>query len=239
MKKREIIDLVKKTILRNADPSRIYLFGSQIDGNSADNSDLDLAYDAPGNKNDLVIKEEIAEIQTLIKIDVVNISKVDNRFRNRVIDTGKVIWSATKLMRFEDSLINFRNALGRFKATIESKSAYIQDGYGDIFLDIAVKRFEFTFEMAWKSCKRALDYDGFECKSPRECLREAFAQGILEEENTWLDMLEQRNLSAHVYDEVSVGEINTDLTRYLLSFTALEAKLTQRFQKESENKASL
>lgn len=233
MKKREIIELVKKIILRNASPSRIYLFGSQVDGNASENSDIDIAYDSPESKNDLLIKEEVSSINTLIKIDVVNISKVDDRFRNRVIDTGKVIWSATKILRFEDSLINFRNALLRYKSTIEGKSAYIQDGYGDIFLDIAVKRFEFTFEMAWKTCKRALDYYGFDCKSPRECLREAFSQGLLNDENIWLDMLEQRNLSAHVYDEISVGEINLDLNRYLSAFTELEEKLTARFQQET------
>jgi len=130
-------------------------------------------------------------------------------------------------------LINFRNALDRYRSTIEGKSAYIQDGYGDIFLDIAVKRFEFTFEMAWKTCKRALDYYGFDCKSPRECLREAYAQGFIADENTWLDMLEQRNLSAHVYDEISISEINHDLDRYLSTFLALEEKLTSLFLQET------
>lgn len=232
MKKRELIELVKKIILRNANPTRIYLFGSQVDGNASENSDIDIAYENPDSKNDQLIKEEIESISTLIKIDVVNIAKVDDRFRNRVRDTGKVIWSATKILRFEDSLINFRNALGRFKSTIEGKSAYIRDGYGDIFLDIAVKRFEFTFEMAWKTCKRALDYFGFNCKSPRECLREAYSQGIISDESTWLEMLEQRNLSAHVYDEMSIGEIDQDLNRYLTAFIALEIKLTNLFQQE-------
>lgn len=233
MKKRELIEQVKKIILRNANPSRIYLFGSQIDGNVSKNSDIDIAYDCQDSKNDLLIKEEVEQISTLVKIDVVNITRVDIRFKNRVIDTGKVIWSATKILRFEDSIINFRNALGRYRTTIEGKSAYQRDGYGDIFLDIAVKRFEFTFEMAWKTCKRALDYYGFDCKSPRECLREAFSQGLISEENIWLDMLEQRNLSAHVYDEISVGEINLDLNRYLSAFEALEEKLSDLFNQES------
>jgi nucleotidyltransferase substrate binding protein (TIGR01987 family) len=232
MKKREIIDLVKKIILRHSNPDRIYIFGSQVDGNASEGSDIDIAYDDPDNQNHHLIKEEISTISTLIKIDVVNLSATDNRFRNRVLDTGKVIWSATKILRFEDSLINFSNALEKYRTTIEGKSAFIRDGYGDIFLDIAVKRFEFTFEMAWKACKRALDYYGFECKSPRECLREAFAQGILTEESTWLDMLEQRNLSAHVYNEISVGEIHNDLSRYLTTFSGLKDQLTKRYNKE-------
>jgi nucleotidyltransferase substrate binding protein (TIGR01987 family) len=232
MKKRDIIDLVKKIILRHSNPDRIYIFGSQVDGSASEGSDIDIAYNDPDNQNHHLIKEEISTISTLIKIDVVNLSATDNRFRNRVLDTGKVIWSATKILRFEDSLINFSNALEKYRTTIEGKSAFIRDGYGDIFLDIAVKRFEFTFEMAWKACKRALDYYGFECKSPRECLREAFAQGILTEESTWLDMLEQRNLSAHVYNEISVGEIHNDLSRYLTTFSGLKDQLTTLYQKE-------
>ena len=99
MKKREIIELAKKIILRHTHPTRIYLFGSQVDGNAKENSDIDIAYDAPENNNHYLIKEEISCINTLIKIDVVNISKTDNRFKNRVLDTGKVIWSATKILR--------------------------------------------------------------------------------------------------------------------------------------------
>lgn len=234
MKKRELIEQVKKIILRNASPTRIYLFGSQIDGNATESSDIDIAYDAAEENKDFLIKEEILNINTLIKIDIVNIARVDERFRKRVTETGKVIWSATKILRFEDSLINFRNALVRFKTTIEGKSHYEQDGYGDIFLDIAVKRFEFTFEMAWKTCKRALDYFGFNCKSPRECLREAYSQGILSDENIWLNMLEQRNLSAHVYDGISVGEINSDLVKYLDAFEKLQEKLSIMYAKEIE-----
>jgi hypothetical protein len=66
----------------------------------------------------------------------------------------------------EDGLINFCSALTRYNETITHQDDYIRDGYGDIFLDIAVKHFEFTFEMAWKACKRLLDYLGFACKSP-------------------------------------------------------------------------
>ncbi|MDP3641654.1 MAG: nucleotidyltransferase substrate binding protein [Bacteroidota bacterium] len=52
-------------------------------------------------------------------------------------------------------------------------------------------------------------------------------------ENTWLDMLEQRNLSAHIYDEISVSEINDDLNRFLSAFLALEEKLINLFQQET------
>lgn len=234
MKKRDIIEQVQKIILRHITPNRIYLFGSQINGEAGERSDIDMAYDSADKSHDLMIKEEVEQLPTLIKVDVINLATAGERFRQRVMCTGRVVWSATKLLRMEDGLINLRSALTRYNETITHQDDYIRDGYGDIFLDIAVKRFEFTFEMAWKACKRSLDYLGFACKSPRECLREAYSQNIINEEAVWLEMLEQRNLSAHVYDEISVSEIKQDLVRYLAAFEMLEQTLTLLYQKENE-----
>jgi len=232
MKKREIIDQIQKIILRHTTPTRIYLFGSQVNGEADERSDIDMAYDATDLSKDGLIKEEVEQLSTLIKTDVINLATSGERFRQRVIATGKVLWSATKLLRMEDGLLNYRSALSRYHDTITHLDDYIRDGYGDIFLDIAVKRFEFTFEMAWKACKRTLDYLGFACKSPRECLREAFAQQIINDEPVWLEMLEQRDLSEHVYDEISVSEIKDDLVRYLAAFETLEQTLSDIYQEE-------
>ena len=51
----------------------------------------------------------------------------------------------------------------------------------------------------WKTLKRALEYEGFSPKTPRESLKEAFCVGWLHEEDVWLDMLDQRNTTSHVY----------------------------------------
>ncbi|MBN2166184.1 MAG: nucleotidyltransferase substrate binding protein [Marinilabiliaceae bacterium] len=235
MKKREIIEQVRKIILKHVQPKRIYLFGSQINGEQTPNSDIDIAYDSEDTSKDYLIKDEVDHISTLLKVDVINISRSGDRFRQRVLDTGKVIWSSTKLLRMEDSLLNFQSALAKFKEMVNSKDAYENDGYGDVFLDIAVKRFEFTFEMAWKTCKRTLDYLGFDCKSPRECLKEAYAQNILKNEALWLDMIEQRNLSAHVYDETSVSEIYQDLIHYLSAFEELGISISKLYSQENRD----
>ncbi len=233
MKKRDIIKQTISIILKHCTPERIYLFGSQVDGEAGERSDIDIAYDAEGFKNDLLIKEELKEMQTLFKIDVVNLARTEQRFRQRVLDTGKVMWSRTKLMRFEDGLYNFSKALERFTGIIEHKESYNRDGYGDVFLDVAVKRFEFTFEMAWKACYRALAYLGFDCKTPRDCLREAFNQKLIDDENVWLEMLEQRNLSSHTYDEPVISELNQDMDRYLEAFVDLKDKLEELYRKQN------
>jgi nucleotidyltransferase substrate binding protein (TIGR01987 family) len=62
-----------------------------------------------------------------------------------------------------------------------------------------IQRFEMTIELMWKTIKRALEYEGLAPKTPRESLKEAFRVGWLHDEQIWLDMLDHRNTTSHVY----------------------------------------
>ena len=63
--------------------------------------------------------------------------------------------------------------------------------------------FEFTMELAWKTLKDLLRYEGFETKTPRETLRTAFEAGYLTEDETQalLDALAKRSLLSYTYNE--------------------------------------
>jgi nucleotidyltransferase substrate binding protein (TIGR01987 family) len=50
--------------------------------------------------------------------------------------------------------------------------------------------------------------------SPKETLRQAYALGWIHEEKVWLDMLDDRNLSTHAYDEKIAARIAADLPAY-------------------------
>lgn len=225
MSNQNIIAEIKNIILKYAKPDRIYLYGSRVNGEATETSDIDIAYNDPEFKQNYMIEEEIANIPTLLKIDIQNIAKVDERFKNRVISTGKILYSATKKLRAEDALYNYAKALERFAQVVEREERYKEDGYGDVYLDLIIKRFEFTYEMSWKTIKRLLSFLGIEVKSPRETFKEAYAQGIITDEAIWLDMIEQRNLSSHVYDEYEVAEILDKKERYKEAFETLEAKI--------------
>jgi len=92
-------------------------------------------------------------------------------------------------------------------------------------LDLIVKRFEFTYEMSWKALKRYLEYLGFEIKNPRSAFKEGYAQGLLDSEEVWLDMIEQRNISSHIYDEYEVEQILEKLEKYKDAFVNLKERL--------------
>jgi len=225
MTKNQIINRVKEIILKYSKPNRIYLFGSQASGEATEFSDIDIAYDDKESKNDLLIKEEIDKIETLVKIDIKNIAKTGDRFANRVKSTAKILYSANKQLRAEDGLYNFNNALIKFTSALNIQNELIEDGFEDIVLDLIVKRFEFTYEMSWKALKRYLDFLGIEAKSPRGVFKEAYAQGILKDERVWLDMVEQRNISSHIYDEFEIREILTKVDKFQKAFRHLKDKI--------------
>lgn len=225
----KIVNTVREIILKHVSPTRIYLFGSRVTGEARYESDYDFAFDAPDADSAALqtIRDDLEQLHTLYRIDVANIAKADLRFANRVRDTGIVIYSATKELRAQDGLMYFERALERFRIVVAERDRWVAEGNGDIVLDVAVKRFEFTYEMAWKALKRFLDYLGIDARAPRPVFKEAYAQGLLFDEQVWLDMIEMRNLSSHVYDEQEVSRILSELERYLAAFDSLLKQLRQ------------
>jgi len=220
-----IIHEVRNIILKYAKPERIYLFGSRVNGEATETSDIDIAYDDANLMDDSIIQKEVKALDTLIKVDVTNIAFAESRFKNRVVSTGKVLYSATKKLRAEDALYNFTQALERFSRVVDSEESFKHDGYHDVYLDLVVKRFEFTYEMSWKALKRYLGYSGVATDSPRMAFREGFSQGMIADESVWLDMIEQRNISSHVYDEYQVKGIIEKKEKYRNAFVGLKEKI--------------
>ncbi len=186
-----------------------------------------MAFEDTAKPDLTALKAEINALPTLTKIDIHNIATTEERFANRVRDTGKVLYSSSKALRAEDGLYNFLNALSRFQSIVGKREQFISDGYGDVYLDLAVKRFEFTYEMAWKAIKRYIQYLGLDCKSPRSCIMEAYTQSMIENEAAWLDMIEMRNRTSHTYDESEVSELLDKLVKYEEAFTSLKNHITQ------------
>lgn len=71
-----------------------------------------------------------------------------------------------------------------------------------------IQFFEMSFELAWNLIKDYLEEQGFvDIKSPRGALKKAFEVGILENGHDWMDLLQDRNLTAHTYDEEKATEM--------------------------------
>ncbi len=222
-----LIKEIVKIILKYSNPERIYLYGSMANGEANLTSDIDIAYEDKDFKDDYLIKEEVDHLKTLLKIDIKNIAFTQDRFKNRVKSTGKVLYSATNRLRAEDGLYNLTKALDKFVNIVERKAEFEEEGFADVYLDIVVKRFEFTYEMAWKALKRNLSFLGVEAKSPRMVFKEAFLQNLIEDEEVWLSMIEQRNLSSHIYDEFEIRDILDKTESYKQAFLKLKESLVK------------
>lgn len=86
----------------------------------------------------------------------------------------------------------------------------------ELIRDATIQRFEFTFEVVWKTLKLYLERQGHECGGPRPTLRKAFAENLIsspEEADLWFQMLEDRNLTSHAYDEALANRIHRHIVR--------------------------
>ncbi len=81
-----------------------------------------------------------------------------------------------------------------------------------------VRRFEYSFELAWKTIKDYLEAEGivFSTLTPRQVLKDAVAAGLLADGQVWIEMLDHRNLLSHTYDVATFeAAVDAILAHYL------------------------
>ncbi|WP_029522247.1 HI0074 family nucleotidyltransferase substrate-binding subunit [Persephonella sp. KM09-Lau-8] len=125
-------------------------------------------------------------------------------------------------MSLEDRLSEFKKCLKKFEEVLSLEK-------NDVVRDSAIKRFELCFELSWKTLKDFLEKEGILCRSPRSCLKEAFSMGLIQNEDEWLSILEDRNLSVHTYDEALAEELYDRLLNHLKAMKDL-AKAIENFK---------
>lgn len=94
-----------------------------------------------------------------------------------------------------------------------------------------VQRFEYTLELAWKTVKDYLEGSGvvFTSVTPRHVIKDAFAAKILADGQTWIAMIDHRNLLSHTYDPVNFEEAVVAIHgRYLPALQQLRNLLADR-----------
>lgn len=96
----------------------------------------------------------------------------------------------------------------------------------EINRDAAIQRFEFTFELAWKTIQEYIRDQGLDCKSPKSCLRTAAEIDLVENIEAWFEYLKARNLIAHTYNEKLADEVY----RKAIKFSAEVDSLLKTFE---------
>ena len=95
------------------------------------------------------------------------------------------------------------------------------------------------FELSCKLLKELLKYEGSveaASGSPRQIIKTAYQYYDFLTESVWLEMLEERNKTAHIYDEnAAVQLVEKIISKYIPEFNKLEEKLLERYGDSLEN----
>ncbi len=75
-----------------------------------------------------------------------------------------------------------------------------------------IQFFEMCFELAWNTLKDFLEDEGFkDIKSPRAAIKKSFEIDLIKNGHIWLKLLEDRNLTSHIYDDEIVEIIEKSI----------------------------
>ncbi len=134
------------------------------------------------------------------------------------------------MSRFEERKKDYKNAFNKLEEALMEDIDKLQENTKQIIIDGVLHRFEFTFELAWKTIKDYLEYMGITNKtgSPRENIQQAFKQGLIENGEIWIEIMLARNELSHLYDEETSRKIyNKIKDNYIKEFKKLEEKFEQ------------
>ncbi len=108
--------------------------------------------------------------------------------------------------RFDD----FRSAL----ASLEQGLALAKD---ELHRDGVIQRFEFTYELAWKTMKLWLAGKDVFVGNPKDALTAALENGLIADGNLWSDLHKCRNLTSHTYDKTTAEQVFETIAHHAMS----------------------
>ena len=119
---------------------------------------------------------------------------------------------------------NYRKALaqlGDAVALAETRSLTDLERQG------LVQAFEYTYELAWNTIKDFYENQGETgIQGSRDAFRLAFRRRLVEDGETWMQMIRDRAQTTHTYNESTVQSIVDDILQlYYPQFRALAATL--------------
>jgi nucleotidyltransferase substrate binding protein (TIGR01987 family) len=111
----------------------------------------------------------------------------------------------TQDIRWQQRFQNFDRAVVLLREALEIPA----DTMSNLEKEGMIQRFEFVLELAWKTVKDFLEYQGIQITppiSPRSVIKDAFAAQIIADGQIWIDMIEHRNLLSHTYKQRTFDE---------------------------------
>ena len=133
-------------------------------------------------------------------------------------------------IRWRQRFENFDRALDLLREALANG----QENLSPLEQEGTAHRLEYTLELAWKCMKDYLEDSGVSVSpaTPRQVIKEAFVAKIITDGQTWIDMLNHRNLLSHTYDFAVFEEaIRAIVDRYLSTLQSLHQFLFKELTK--------
>lgn len=127
-------------------------------------------------------------------------------------------------IRWQQRFSNYQKALRQLDNAVDLSR---QRPLSDLEKQGLIQAFEYTYELGWNTLKDYLSYQGItEIIGARDAIRQAFRRELISDGEGWMEMLVDRNLTSHTYNEDTADEIvNKVCERYHAILLALQVKL--------------
>jgi len=129
-------------------------------------------------------------------------------------------------VRWRQRFANYCRALEQLEGFFEPPELNEREEQG------LIKAFEYTFELGWNTLRDLLLAEGnADLIGSRDTLRLAFRVGLICDGESWLAMVQDRNLTSHTYNRSTAEQVSQQVeARYLPCFQELRRELSQRVQ---------
>ncbi len=131
----------------------------------------------------------------------------------------------------------FNNFLKAFQALVEAVELARSRELSNLEQQRLIQIFEFTHELAWNVLKDYLADKGIAgLIGSKDATREAFKNGLIEQGEDWMKMIEARNKTTHTYDlKIAQAVADDILERFYPAFQSMAKKFTALHDQEEKN----
>jgi nucleotidyltransferase substrate binding protein (TIGR01987 family) len=130
----------------------------------------------------------------------------------------------TKDIRWKQRLENYKKALSQLQNAVNLGK---RRPLSELEEQGLIQAFEFTHELAWNVMRDYFYYQGDNSiTGSRDAIREAFHVGIIEDGDSWMEMIKSRNKTSHTYNNEIASEIVSKILNvYFSLFVAFQNKM--------------
>ncbi|GAA4449445.1 nucleotidyltransferase substrate binding protein [Nibrella saemangeumensis] len=112
-------------------------------------------------------------------------------------------------VRWIQRFTNYKKALAKLSSVVEKTKL---DDLSELEKEGLIQRFEYTFELAWKTLQDLLNYKGYkDIAGPNPVLSQALQDGYITDAEQWRMMKKSRELTSHTYNSDTADGISENI----------------------------